>query len=209
MSTQLCCVNTPVKLTALRCLLIKNIGIYQEKNDMRTPKRTLGQLASLPMWGWLWVKQPAAVNKAQIVQGAPKGPRALQWRHNGYNGISNHQRLDCLLNRLFRRRSKKTSKLCEENSPVTGEFPVQRASNTNNVSIWWRHHGMCHTLLHWWVAAGTTSEPDTALSNLVLALSTCQLFWATSWPTVEMDLHSNLKVCEETNGPTVAVVYIS
>ena len=37
-------------------------------------------------------------------------------------------------NRLFRRRSKKTSKvritgLCEGNSPVTGEFPAQRASN--------------------------------------------------------------------------------
>ena len=35
---------------------------------------------------------------------------ALQWRHNGHNGVSNHQLHDCLLNRLFRRRSKKTSK---------------------------------------------------------------------------------------------------
>ena len=26
------------------------------------------------------------------------------------------------------------------NSPVTGEFPAQRASNMENVSIWWRHH---------------------------------------------------------------------
>ena len=24
--------------------------------------------------------------------------------------------------------------------PVTGEFPAQRASNAENVSIWWRHH---------------------------------------------------------------------
>ena len=44
-----------------------------------------------------------------------------------------------------RRRSKKTSKLCVTglfvgNSPVTGEFPTQRASNAENVSIWWRHH---------------------------------------------------------------------
>ena len=44
-----------------------------------------------------------------------------------------------------RRRSKKTSKLrvtglCEGNSPVTGEFPAQRASNAENASIWWRHH---------------------------------------------------------------------
>ena len=26
------------------------------------------------------------------------------------------------------------------NSPVTGQFPAQRASNAENVSIWWRHH---------------------------------------------------------------------
>ena len=72
-------------------------------------------------------------------------PYSLQWRHNEHDGVSNHQPHDCSLNRLFRRRSKKTSKLrvtglCEGNSPVTGEFPAQRASNAENVSIWWRHH---------------------------------------------------------------------
>ena len=36
---------------------------------------------------------------------------SLQWRHNGHDRVSNHQPHDCLLNRLFRRRSKKTSKL--------------------------------------------------------------------------------------------------
>ena len=71
---------------------------------------------------------------------------ALQWRHNQRNGVSNRQRLDGLLNRLFERRSKKTSKLCvtgfcEGNSPVTGEFPQQRANNAENVSIWRRNHG--------------------------------------------------------------------
>ena len=25
---------------------------------------------------------------------------------------------------------------------VTGEFPAQMASNAENVSIWWRHHGV-------------------------------------------------------------------
>ena len=30
--------------------------------------------------------------------------------------------------------------LCAGNSPVTGEFPAQSASNAENVSIWWRHH---------------------------------------------------------------------
>ena len=33
----------------------------------------------------------------------------LLWRHNGVDGVSNHQPHHCLLNRLFRRRSKKTS----------------------------------------------------------------------------------------------------
>ena len=59
--------------------------------------------------------------------------------------IANHQPHYCLLNLLFRRRSKKTSKLrvtglCEGNSPVTGELPAQMASNAENISIWWCHH---------------------------------------------------------------------
>ena len=37
--------------------------------------------------------------------------KLLQWRHNGRDSVSNHQPHACLLNRLFRRRSKKTSKL--------------------------------------------------------------------------------------------------
>ena len=69
----------------------------------------------------------------------------LRWRHNGRDCVSNHQPYDCLLNRLFRRKSKKTSKLrvtglCAGNSPGTGEFPAQMASYAENVSIWWRHH---------------------------------------------------------------------
>ena len=69
----------------------------------------------------------------------------LEWHHNERDGVSNHQPHHCWLNRLFRRRSKKTSKLrvtglCAGNSSVTGEFPAQMASNAENVSIWWRHH---------------------------------------------------------------------
>ena len=33
--------------------------------------------------------------------------------------------------------------LCAGNSPETGEFPAQMASNAENVSIWWRHHVCC------------------------------------------------------------------
>ena len=55
-------------------------------------------------------------------------PWSLQWRYNGRDNDSNHQPHDCLPNRLFRRRSKKTSKLrvtglCAGNSPGTGESP--------------------------------------------------------------------------------------
>ena len=86
----------------------------------------------------------------------------LRWRYNERAGVSNHQPHDCLLNRLFRPRSKKTSKLrvtglCAGNSPGTGEFPAQMTNNAENVSIWWRHHDYAHAiicplssdLLHW------------------------------------------------------------
>ena len=63
---------------------------------------------------------------------------ALRWRHNELDGVSDYQPHDCLLNRLFGRRSKKTSKLrvtglCAGNSPGAGEFPAQKASNAENV----------------------------------------------------------------------------
>ena len=85
----------------------------------------------------------------------------LQLRHNGCDSVSNHQPHDCLLNRLFRRRSKKTSKLrvtglCAGNSPGPVNSP-QMASNAENVSIWWRHHmfyvcccsASCSIILFW------------------------------------------------------------
>ena len=79
---------------------------------------------------------------------------ALQWRNNERDGVLNHQRHDCLLNRLFRGRSKQASKLrvtglCEGNSPVTDEFPVQRASNAENVSIWC-HYMYTELTLYLW-----------------------------------------------------------
>ena len=74
---------------------------------------------------------------------------SLQWRHNWRDRVSNRQPPDCLLNRLFRRRSKKESKLCVAglcggNSPVSGEFSEQRTSNGESVTIWWCHHCWLH-----------------------------------------------------------------
>ena len=49
----------------------------------------------------------------------------------------------------FKRRSKKAQKLCvtglcEGNPPVTDGFSSQRASNAENISIPWLHHGDTH-----------------------------------------------------------------
>ena len=80
-----------------------------------------------------------------IVQRWPNMP--MHYNDIIMGGVSNHQPHGCSLNRLFRRRSKKTSKLCVTglftgNSPVTGVFPTQRASNAENVSIWKCFHLM-------------------------------------------------------------------
>ena len=99
--------------------------------------KVMGRVGIMPVpramiWGSLW-----QVDKYTT----------LQWRHIGRDGVSNHQRFDCLFNRLLRRRSKTRQHqssaslaFVRGNSPLTGEFPSQRASNAENVSIWWRHH---------------------------------------------------------------------
>ena len=81
----------------------------------------------------------------------PNSTRSIQWRHNERYDVSDYQPHDCLLNRSIRRRSQNTSKLrvtglIVGNSPVTDEFPAQRASRAEVVSIWLRHHVTCHQL---------------------------------------------------------------
>ena len=56
---------------------------------------------------------------------------SLQWRHNGRYGISHQQPYNCLFNRLFRRRSKKTSKL-----RVTGLFAGNSSVTVNSPHKW-------------------------------------------------------------------------
>ena len=79
----------------------------------------------LTVWNSCWPKVGVAVHQVW----------SLQWRHNGHDSVSNHQPYECLLNHLFRRRSKKTSKLrvtglCAGNSqgPVNSphEWPITR-----------------------------------------------------------------------------------
>ena len=143
----------------------------------------------------IWtINQTSFCSREDISKCRLKTP--LRWRHNGCDRVSNHQPHHCLINRLFRRRSKKTLKLrvtglCVGNSPETGEFPAQMASYTENVSIWWRHHAksraFCSDLnvliINMWFVSGTRgglSIPEfrgpckySTISNISIYVSLC------------------------------------
>ena len=109
-----CMVETIFRSLCSRCLLLFS------------PEITLFiQSTLLCHVPWTWSRLLA------IRERVPQKYRlSLQWRHNGHDSVSNYQPHDCLLNRLFRRRSKKTSKLrvtglCAGNSPETGELNGQ------------------------------------------------------------------------------------
>ena len=60
----------------------------------------------------------------------------LQWRHYEPEGVSNHHRLDCLLNRLITQL--KGNIKAPHHWPLWGESsdPLTKASSAENVSIW-------------------------------------------------------------------------
>ena len=78
---------------------------------------------------------------------------SVRWHHNGRDGVSNHQPHDCLLNRIFKRRSKKISKLrvtglCVGNSPGADEFPhkwpvTRKMFPFHDVLIYPTRHHLC------------------------------------------------------------------
>ena len=85
------------------------------------------------------------------------------------HGVSNHQPLDCLLSRLFRRRSKKTSQLrvivwrihrLPLNSPHKGPAPREM------FYIWWRHHDVRRT----------TVRHTYALSDAMVQVTLCTVY---------------------------------
>ena len=99
---------------------------------------------------------------------------SLQWRHNERDGVSNHRRLDCLLKRFFQAQIEESIK-APRPRPLWGEstvdrwFPSQRASNAENVSIWWRHHDhswLLLPLLLAWTSCWTSSRVDITLTWL-------------------------------------------
>ena len=98
------------------------------------------------MWLWKVPRQNYCHDACQTSKRSNEYKPISRWFEILWD-VSNHQPHDCLLNLLFRRRSKKTPKLrvtglCGGNSPVTGEFPTQMASNAENGSIWWEAQGL-------------------------------------------------------------------
>ena len=74
----------------------------------------------------------------------------LQLCHNECNGVQSHRAHDYLLNRLFKAQIKENIKALPH-WPLWGEFTgdrwilITKASNAENVSIWWRHHDIWTT----------------------------------------------------------------
>ena len=71
---------------------------------------------------FLWIIQRCFKRQLRCCHFTVDEPVPLHWRHNDHDGVSNHQPHGCLLNLLFGRKSKKTSKLrvtglCAGNSP--------------------------------------------------------------------------------------------
>ena len=118
----------------------------------------------------------------------------LQWRHNGRDSISNDPPHDCLLNRLFRHRSKKTSKLritglCAWNSPGSGEFAAQMASCAEKVSILWRHHVISMfppQVFGHGLSTNTQSSFNAILSNWPMSMYKIVLIIANQCQNVEL-----------------------
>ena len=91
----------------------------------------VGSWNEIPLHPWIVATLQYCFNIYDLFVHYPRGhfsSKSLQRRHNERDGVSNHQPHDCFLNHLFRRRSKKTSKLsatglCAGNSPVTVNSP--------------------------------------------------------------------------------------
>ena len=119
--------------------------MYTSEKNQLTPYHLVQSFYSVENLKTVWlIPEVTLHNHAVSLSCFHMAICSLQWRHNEHDDVSNHQPYDCL-DRLFRRRWKETSKLRASalyvgNSPVTGEFPTQRASNAGNVSIWWHHH---------------------------------------------------------------------
>ena len=120
---------------------------------------------------------------------------SLQWRHNELDGVSASR----LFTQSFIRAQIKENinalrhwPLCGELTG-TGEFPAQMASNAEKVSIWWRHHVVCHFVRLQWVDRETAiwlrSQQGNASSNYIWIL--CCRSWFDTFIYLPIHLHKS------------------
>ena len=107
--------------------------------------------------------------------------RSITVTSNERHVVSNHRPFDCLFNSLIGTHIKETLKpallaLCEGNSPVTSEFPAQRASNAETASIWWRHH--TQPLYNDTVNTSISAPNPKTLNVSRLVLLLCPIHWS-------------------------------
>ena len=107
----------------------RNVGIIHaiqlEKIDLASGKQDIR-----PCWLWYMMVD---INSPKDVMTCRPFPHPLQWRHNQRVGVSNHQRLFA---QPFVQAQIKENTKAPRHWPLWGKFN----SNTENVSIWWRHH---------------------------------------------------------------------
>ena len=128
-------VNSPHKWPATRKMfpfddVIMTVNFIATK--VKTPPLSLKYKHGCLTPSWEWV---AAGTSRPL----------LQWSHNERDGVSTGVSIVCstVCWGADKKKQHKLSvtDLCAGKSPVTGDFPAQMASNAENVSIWWRHHG--------------------------------------------------------------------
>ena len=73
------------------------------------------------------------------------------------------------------RKHQSSAGLCAGNSPVTGEFSAQKASNVENVSIWWCHHEL--------------NNSDSQISIIIKGEGTCVGTGAHHWSPISLVPH--------------------
>ena len=86
--------------------------------------------------GWSFGRTPERYDISQTLSYT----RPLQWGHNERDGVSNHMRPDCWLPinaGAFQRKHQ-----LDFVRGIHRWLPTQKASNEENISIWWRRHAM-------------------------------------------------------------------
>ena len=121
-------------------------------------------------------------------------PTTLRWRHNDHYSVSNHQPHGCLLNRLFRRRWKKTSKLrvtgfCVGNSPGPVNSPhkgpvTREMFPFDNVIMKLRFRVFLLSWTRYWTNSRIAANSMTLCGTIVINICNSK-----TWTTFRTKLH--------------------